>query len=287
MHRLLAFLIVLGFLAAANPTMARILFYDNCEDQWLKGTEWIEAGNSGGNSITVSSEQKRAGSKSYKFVLAKHGTPNSDTNVELVLRGLNSPVQIKNFIYNTEYWMGYSIYIPSDFSFPSSKNNPGCLGQWHAAYDECDQRPLAQPLSFGLNSNTQGFNIRIASKAESCGGSSYTRNLNIYSPALQKGQWNDVVLNFKFSYGSSGFMNIWLNDKQIVKDTGPNVHNDAKGPYLKMGIYGHPDAAMTVYYDEIKIADGESSYEEVSPKYGNNDTNSVVIPAPTLKIVKH
>ena len=286
MRKLFYFVFIYGFLSWMTPAIAEIIFYDDCEDVWLEKIDWIAAGNKGGNSISVSSEKKRAGRSSYKFILAKYGNAGSETNVELILRGLNAGTQVKNFIFNKEYWMGYSVFIPSDFDFPDNNYNSGLIGQWHAAYDDCDTRPQSQPLGFGLNRDSQGLTVSIASKAAQCGETSYTRRISIDSPKLLKGQWNDIVLNYKFSYGTGGFVKMWMNGKQVVNDSGPNSHNDAKGPYFKMGIYGWADTNMVVYYDEIRIGDQNSSYSEVAPQGVATTENALKLEPPVLTVIQ-
>ena len=261
----------------AGTANARVLLYDDCEKAWLEGTDWNSAIPSG-NSITVSTEQKRAGSKSYKFslqILPAGATDTSKTNVELVLRGLNSPVQLKNFIIGQEYWMGYSIYIPKKYSFRNFWTSP----QFHLAYDPCES------TSLNLNPNVGFFfdsnlvqTISIGGDATSCTTSkSYPRRY-LYTPAYPTGQWNDIVLHWRFAYDGSGFFEMWMNGVKVGRDTGINCNNDPKGPYLKVGIYAHANEVMTVYYDEIRFGDQNSSYAEVSP--GGAPANQ----APTVQI---
>jgi hypothetical protein len=288
-------LILVAFIfATTSQSIAGILFYDNCEDKW-SSNDWKEAGEDGNNTLTVSKEKARNGESSYKFVLAPYGSDSTETNVELILRAIKNENGNANFKFETDYWMGWSVYIPSDFTFPSSDNNVGCLGQWHAAPDSCDTLPQTQPLSFQLLRTTEGFNVPIAAKSDPCGSSSYDNKQNLKTPSLVKGQWNDIVIHFRFSYKGNGITQIWQNGKLVIDNYYDNAMNDAKGPYFKMGIYAHADTYMTVYYDEIRVGDENSSYDEVAPRDGGGVADSgddldlmpsIPLAAPTLSIVR-
>jgi hypothetical protein len=86
--------------------------------------------------------------------------------------------------------------------------------------------------------------------------------------AVLTGQWLDFVINIKFSYGANGFLKVWKDGVLVTDDAGGNCFNDDKGPYLNMGIYSRcldQDQTITIYYDELRIGDSNSNYDEVAP----------------------
>ena len=178
--------------------------------------------------------------------------------------------------------MGYSIYIPKWYNFDTFWTSP----QFHLAQDSCDAVGFGPNVGFFLNDNHQ-YEISIGGDSKSCTTSSgLERRKTMATHALEVGQWNDIVINFKFNYDSSGFFKIWVNGV-LSSDSGINASNDAKGPYLKMGIYAHPNETMTVYYDEIKVGDQSSSYSEVAPAGASRDSadTTVTLDPPVLKVV--
>ena len=54
---------------------------------------------------------------------------------------------------------------------------------------------------------------------------------------MERGAWTDWVFHVKWSYGPDGVLEVWKNSQKIVTKSGPNTFNDARGPYMKMGIY--------------------------------------------------
>ena len=55
------------------------------------------------------------------------------------------------------------------------------------------------------------------------------------------------------------------------------------GPFLKFGIYGVTDEPLILYYDEIRIGDSNSSYNEVTPGSSIGVTNELL--PPILRII--
>lgn len=54
---------------------------------------------------------------------------------------------------------------------------------------------------------------------------------------LEENTTYHVVVSGIMSYESIGILKVDLNGENIVYVTGPNTFNDAKGPYIKLGIY--------------------------------------------------
>lgn len=297
MSKIVSLSIVLLILLGANPATSKILFYDDCENKWIVATEWNESNTTkGSNYATVSSEQARAGSHSYKLYVQPFDTNNvSATNSGLLLRGVNSPVLIKNFLFDQEYWLGFSIYVPSSYSWPSKYNKlPDGQGEWqlfwqfHGIQDPCDTPGLNPNIGGFLDTgdSTPGYVVSIKGDNRECITKSYVRNTSQTTPALTKGAWHDIIMNVKFSYSSSGFYRLWLNGKQVVNDSGMNCYKQTKGPYFIMGPYGHMEKATTLYYDEIRVGDQNSSYAEVAPKGSAMPSSGAVsLDPPKLQVI--
>ena len=289
MQKLWIILLVL-ILAGATPAFANVIFYDDCENHWLLETDWLESNIVGGNRIDVSTEQSFAGRSSYKMTLMPFD-PNqmSRTNVGLVLRGLQSPVPIRNFSFGVEYWMGFAIYIPANFNFPTSDNNPGLLGQFHGIMESGDAASLNPPIALGLNRATQGVNLQIISQKLKATPKWYDRNVIYKAPSLKKGAWNTFVFHFKFHYdsGQGAFFQAWQNGVLFADDHGANCFNDSKGPYFVSTIYAHADTATIMYLDEFRVGDARSSYNEVLPAGGGSVTPppTIDLKPPALKVI--
>lgn len=288
-------------LTGINPALADLLFYDDCEGDPI-GKTWKYAQRESAKplwSIDRSNKVKRAGSYSYKFVLeafnsnVTYNTAMGDMHCQLsllarVTQGGGTPA--RNFSYDKEYWVGMSIYVQDDAVLPKENS-----GQWldtvdfHGSADkDCDKARQA-PLDMFIRDNEIVY--RIKAQTAKCAGMQYDRNEHYYLPPFKLGAWNDVVMNIKFSYkqGGDGFVKVWINGHAYLSDKGMNAFNDSIPPYLKIGIYGQAPKRITLYYDEIRIGDEKSGYEEVAPKGENAplqdpDTSSDDLLPPTLMI---
>jgi hypothetical protein len=279
------FVIFFLFLAFATPSIGEIIFYDDCEDYPNLNSDWGLTENSG--KFSVSSEKKRGGSFSYKMEFAPTEV-NVGKRVELVLR--KPPMQ--NWAFDKEFWLGYSIYIPSDFNLPTGF---GVVGQWHKAGQDqdgdCDQAPrppnpaTAQPFMIFTDGTDAApkMKVQITGQSQYCQPYSYTYRKSFFSQEFKKGAWNDVVIHTVFSYDKPGVTQIWLNGEKFIDIKEINAHNDSKAPYFKLGIYASSTKGHTVYYDEIRVGGSNSSYSEVAPK--DDDHSEKDLDAPVLKII--
>jgi hypothetical protein len=87
---------------------------------------------------------------------------------------------------------------------------------------------------------------------------------------IPKGEWIDWVVHIKFSHTNTGILEVWMNgDKVIDRQNMPNSYNDEKYPYFKFGVYrwdwGTTTSQRAIFFDEVRIGNGNSSYDEVKP----------------------
>jgi hypothetical protein len=264
------FCIVAG-LSFAIPAFSAILFYEDFEDaldtvadpyrDWRYSSE-------GTGSTGLSTEQVKAGSKSYKFSVT--GSASARVRRELTLaHPFNAGSS--HFPYGGEYWIGFSVFLAEGYENPSG---PGSWGPSHLnvhgvedgppRYEESEAGRWWVPL--GINTTDGYWKTRIgwdpvAFSKEPDGV------INTHDP-YTVGQWTDFVIHVIWDWDDDGLTQIWKNGVLIVDRSGGNCMNDLKGPYLKMGIYAWLDEGqtLTVYHDEFRVGDENSSYSEVAPK---------------------
>lgn len=262
---------------------ADILVHDPCEDGTLLGDTvngWSVAGYAGSASFVSSGSDgaptARYGNGMYKMFKNGDGGANAD-RVELIPRFQTTP-SVRNNVFETTYWYGWSIYFPSNWpTFPSG--NGAYHGQWHIAPDACDGvGSTAQPLFIEISPNSDSFRLAARSNytTNACSlGYTWTSDYN-YSANLIEDSWNDIVIQVKFSYSGTGILKGWLNGTQFINLENISIgHNDVVGHYFKWGIYAGIDTddntSATFYLDEFRIGDENSSYEEVAPRGGPPD----------------
>jgi hypothetical protein len=296
MRKVLCLVTLLSIFTLANPAISSVLFYDDCEDA-IDTDDWVKSGLWRGNTdkkygwIERSTEKARSGYSSYKFTL-----PSTDDNgcesssCKHVQIALFAP-GAGNLKYNTEYWVGFSIYFPSNFKFPS---DPGYWINFFDTHQVPDTNDYPINLIDTVSSRGQIFKFRIrgdARKTTPAYDSLVRKEIYEIAPPTA-GAWHDFVLNFKLDYRDSNnpFFRCYINGALVINDKGKNTSYDDKGPFMKFGLYGDVQHETIVYYDEFRFGNSGSSFSEVSPKTGGTSVEPIVqeteLWPPTLSILK-
>jgi hypothetical protein len=299
-----------------STASADIIFVEDFETNFNKtiGGNHPQLGNSGNAPQIVAAENgvtPRDGSHMMKTYLHRFNS-NTTYRTETVLKG-NS--QFKNlFEKGKDYWLGVSVFLPADWSmdYSGTKNGKaveerlagGIILQYHdRSYKDSSWR---SGLPLVISHAKEGF--RIWNRADGCRNrpecvnnsnvkNSITRFQKKSIPML-RGQWNDFVMHIKWSPNSDGLIQIWVNGKLELDSKGSNYYNEYPAntyPYFKMGLYqsqyGKSDWSKeinwgvierTLYHDELRIGNANSSYDEIVPKGGKTpilDTQAPSIPS--------
>lgn len=158
-------------------------------------------------------------------------------------------------------WYGFSLYIPKDFP---KEDNRCVIGQWHdkakAQVGEPDKSPaVAQRFRNGRFYVT----VRHSDQRIVTDPDRVPEEIAFETKELPLSNWNDFVYQIKWSCHRDGFINGWMNGKQIIQYRGPVGYNDEIGPTFKFGLYRDAtQKTYVVYFDEYRRGD---SFAEVDP----------------------
>lgn len=91
--------------------------------------------------------------------------------------------------------------------------------------------------------------------------------INYYQPKINyKNKWAQIIVHAKASTTKSGFLNVYLDDNQIIEYVGQTAHHSKleHKTYFKFGLYRDVvDSPMYIYYDQYIRG---SSMEDVVPE---------------------
>jgi hypothetical protein len=169
-------------------------------------------------------------------------------------------------------WYGFSVYIDPSYADTSDDPNGTIILQLHGNKDACD---IAKgPHLAIIITNTMQWRIRNQSDPNPCTTNGAVGRIDWHPGTATKGVWVDWVIYAKWSYGSDGELKIWKDGNLVVNRNGPNTYNDQDLEDIKWGIYKSwwgikPAPAsdlLTVYHDQIKVGDANSSFDEVAAK---------------------
>ena len=166
----------------------------------------------------------------------------------------------------TEMWMGWSIYVPSDFVFETKGNTQETVTQVKAG--SSGRGPIWE---MQIDKGT----FRVASRWGTTNPAPYAY---VGTRPITKGAWHDFVLHAKWASGNTGFIEMWMNGTKFVdRHNVPTAFSDwdSMGThYLKMGIYKwswkYTNSIVTkrvLYFDSVRITNGaRGSYGVVAPR---------------------
>jgi hypothetical protein len=240
---------IAAFLFATCPALATVYVDEGFESNSIAGYEQETEGRgsfriiSGGDaregnrylSITKNQEAER-----YELRFARHLKPG-------------------------EAWYGFSMRLPHNLPNP---NGSIIVAQWHIFPDPGENwhRPDA---IFRLN---PGYRISFSHSWDSRritppGSRGEGRRDNIPLLTMNRGQWYDFVVRYRYSYTNNGLIEIYGapagSQLQLLQRlTGPNSFNDARGQF-RLGPYGKDDPDYSIDVDAVRVGD---SLDEVRPR---------------------
>ncbi len=169
-----------------------------------------------------------------------------------------------------EVWYAWSFLVPRDFvDVEWAPKLWQCIGQWHDQPDKTKGETWA---------NFPGRSPSIAVYYTSKGGASAievwygtygkgeAQKIVARAPIV-KGQWHDLRFHIRWSQGSDGFLEPFLDGRPLIasekgRASGPNMWNGASH-YLKIGLYRSDRITPTnsVYFDEVRIGPSRARVE--------------------------
>ena len=158
---------------------------------------------------------------------------------------------LPNVGLGNDVYMGWSVYIPGNFSYPTNGGS-NLIVEWHA-----DASMQQAPFHFGINGYTGQFFVDLHTAATG------------FSPVLSKdigplvtGRWVDCVVRTKWAQDASGVFEFWMDGVKRVSWTG-RTWGTQQVVYPEAGYYrANYNATAVLYIDALKVG---TSYDSVAP----------------------
>jgi len=145
------------------------------------------------------------------------------------------------------HWYKFSTKFDATFPSTWSSSTWFVTNQWHCE-DNVAGAPTICMGSTGWNGNVGSWELN--SKAAT---GNPNNNVALWHGPLNRGQWNDVVMEVKWSR-TNGYINLWVNGARQTFDngsqtwTGPTMVPGSNGAYYKEGLYRSAQSAAWVVY---------------------------------------
>ncbi len=240
-------------------TSANILFQSTFDDSLPFSAFYSPTQSCCSYSITTSSNQARAGTKSARFELNASDAPFAGA----VRAELYPKITSKE---NDENWLGLSYYFPSSTMGADAVYD--LIAQWHP--NSANGSP---PFSLRLQN---GFWYVAIYTGNALGGNPDNAQFNwVKLSAYSMDKWNDVVIHYKQRSDATGLIEIWINSTLIWIYSGINSFvgysnylkiGDNKSPWPGNQTTGTNAGKKRIFYiDNVKYANEKSYYNEVTP----------------------
>ena len=214
-----------------------------------------------------------SGTKSYRTELRDLDLAcNGNVRAEMIyIQDSNSSGPISRF--NIEIWVGYTMFVPSDYPNRSSQYPGKIVYQYQHGVPEVhaiiyvDTNPLL--MRWILTRRTSSSATRTSG--------------TIGSVNLIRGNRYDFVYRHVRRLDSSGSFQLWVNGVSAITYNGytafdGDANNYTNNCQIKNGLYGGElfnGESFVLYYDNFKVATGTDGFSLVDPSGGGSQTFSV------------
>jgi polysaccharide lyase-like protein len=149
----------------------------------------------------------------------------------------------------SESWWAWSTYFPTGFR-PNRNTDWNIFTQWHQTGNRC-----SPPVSFEIATYSSPARLRLrvwgGRLATNCDSTS-RRTWNFAT--LRRNRWYNFTFHVKWSSKASvGFVQLWLNGKQVIPKRYVATLYAGMGVYIKQGFYrAHSSLTTTLYHDGLR-----------------------------------
>lgn len=218
-----------------------------------------------------------SGTKSVKHELT-YGRGSVWSQLVLNLQPFNS------FAIGKEHWFSFAVYLPK--SYLPDTGYQDLIWELHGRPDTKDgelsrNAPVAIRtkgdqwlISYIKDSRYITYKLGDAKK-------SYEESKSKLVGKFETGKWTVFVINTLMDYRPNGYLKIWKDGTLVIDKTNGIGFNDAKGPFVKMGLYkaiwdtskswSVPTNVSTriIYMDDFRVGDANATYASMLPNCNN------------------
>ncbi len=214
-------------------------------------SKWFVQSPGKAYSVRAVSELQKDGEDSLRFELR-----GGDMYRDALFRGsYRAEADTQDFPpMNSVRWYAFSMLLPKDFPIEANRL---VLVQWHGS-DKKSLGEVSRIPSMAFRYVDGKFAITLRHSAERIvRDADAVKSEEVFkTKKFPPGEWNDFVVQVKWSYQEDGFVNVWWNGKQIVQYHGPVGYNDDIGPYFRFGLYRDAtDKTYVAYFNQVRLGE--------------------------------
>lgn len=257
-------------------------------DDIYSGTGWKKSGKA----AELSGDHACLGTRSIKFSLNYLTDDPMRYRSELSLTDASvNPLSLQRLAIGRTYWISFAIFIPSSH---------GQHDKWHKTvlqlYPTADKGETSSRSIAAINyrNDQWAIQLRYNTSAFDPEGADMRTALDKDIGRYETDRWTNFVLKYTVRADEQGELIVWIDGRQAVLYKGPSAFSDARGPYIKTGLYipawryrhkwGGIDQNVKSrlhYMDDFRVSLGDYGLGEMSSVCGDDDRSAEPLRTPS------
>ncbi|TLY57089.1 MAG: PASTA domain-containing protein, partial [Gammaproteobacteria bacterium] len=170
-------------------------------------------------------------------------------------------------------WWAHSLMFPPGYVPPPVAS----VWNWGALFDFHNSSPGGGQPNFMVYATPTGLELHMAGGPNTVNRPSDPGYYSIAIGPITKNVWYDFVYHVKWSSGSDGLFQAWLNGKQVMNYSGPNLYV-SQSCYLKIANY-HTALGVPVSVVHSRVV---MAHTQADVQIGSGGTPPPTVPVPNV-----
>src|SRR5437879_1337262 len=170
-------------------------------------------------------------------------------------------------------WWAHSLMFPPGYVPPPVAS----VWNWGALFDFHNSSPGGGQPNFMVYATPTGLELHMAGGANTVNRPSDPGYYSIAIGPITKNVWYDFVYHVKWSSGSDGLFQAWLNGRQVMNYSGPNLYV-SQSCYLKIANY-HTALGVPVSVVHSRVV---MAHTQADVQIGSGGTPPPTVPVPNV-----
>ncbi len=166
-------------------------------------------------------------------------------------------------------WWAHSLMFPPGYVPPPVAS----VWNWGAVFDFHNSSPGGGQPNFMVYATPTGLELHMAGGANTVNLPSDPGYYSIGIGPITKNVWYDFVYHVKWSSGSDGLFQAWLNGRQVMNYSGPNLYV-GQSCYLKIANY-HTELGLPVSVVHSRVV---LAHTQADVQIGSSPPPTVLVP---------
>src|SRR5436190_3714905 len=170
-------------------------------------------------------------------------------------------------------WWAHSLMFPPSYVAPPA----GAVWTWGALFDFHNSAAGGGQPNFMVYATPTGLELHMAGGATTVNRPTDPGYYSIAIGPIAKNVWYDFVYHVKWSSGSDGLFQAWLNGRQVMNYSGPNLYV-GQSCYLKLANY-HTPLGVPISVIHSRVVRGTT---QADVQIGSGATPPPTVPVPNV-----